>query len=142
MNFTSQICTTKEQSERLLALGLKKKTADCQYAALVVDWKGNPISNPKWRFYDHNKGFIVQNFERIERIPAWSLHRLIEMMPSFIDIGEHNYMFSIIQGKLFSYGSDIAGNAFLYGKGSVYESAIYTIEWLIKEGYFNKEYLE
>jgi hypothetical protein len=73
--------------------------------------------------------------------PAWSLHRLIEMMPSFIDIGEHSYMFSIIQGKLFSYGSDIVGNAFLYGKGSVYESAIYTIEWLIKEGYFNKEYL-
>ena len=51
-------------------------------------------------------------------------------------------MFNIIQGKLFSYGSDIVGSAFLYGKGSVYESAIYTIEWLIKEGYFNKEYLE
>ena len=79
MKFNSQICTTKEQSERLLALGLKKETADCQYAALVVDWKGNPISKPKWRFYDHNKGFIVQNFERMERIPAWSLHRLIEM---------------------------------------------------------------
>jgi hypothetical protein len=64
------------------------------------------------------------------------------MIPSFIDIGEHSYMFSIIQGKLFSYSSDIVGNAFLYGKGSVYDSAIYTIEWLIKEGYFNKEYLE
>ena len=28
MNFSSQICTTREQSERLLALGLKKETAD------------------------------------------------------------------------------------------------------------------
>ena len=28
MKFNSQICTTIEQSERLLALGLKKKTAD------------------------------------------------------------------------------------------------------------------
>ena len=27
-NFKSQICTTKEQSERLLSLGLKKETAD------------------------------------------------------------------------------------------------------------------
>ena len=27
-NFESQICTTREQSERLLALGLKKETAD------------------------------------------------------------------------------------------------------------------
>lgn len=84
MEFTSQICTTREQSERLLNLGLKTETADCQYAALVVDWKGTPISRPKWCFYDHNKGFIVQNFERMERIPAWSLHRLIEMLPEEI----------------------------------------------------------
>jgi hypothetical protein len=70
LKFNSAICTSREQSERLLALGLKKETADCQYAALVVDWKGNPISNPKWRFYDHNKAFIVQNFEQMECIPA------------------------------------------------------------------------
>ena len=29
MEFNSQICTTRKQSERLLALGLKKETADC-----------------------------------------------------------------------------------------------------------------
>lgn len=80
--FNSQICTTKEQSRRLLDLGLKPETADCQYAALVIDWKGNPILNPKWRFYGHNKGFVVQNFEHFERIPAWSLHRLIEILDS------------------------------------------------------------
>lgn len=79
LKFNSQVCTTKEQSQRLLNLGLKPETADCQYAALVIDWKGNPISNPKWRFYDHNKGFIVQNFEQMECVPAWSLHRLIEL---------------------------------------------------------------
>ena len=31
MKFQSQICTTKEQSERLIALGLKKETADMRY---------------------------------------------------------------------------------------------------------------
>ena len=31
MRFKSQICTTREQSERLLALGLKKETADCYH---------------------------------------------------------------------------------------------------------------
>ena len=30
-NFNSQICTTREQSERLLALGLKKETADMHH---------------------------------------------------------------------------------------------------------------
>ena len=127
MNFTSQICTSRSQSERLLALGLKKETADMMYCKTA---SGEFITAKDDDYLEHLD------------IPTWSLNRLIEMMPSFIDIGEHNYMFSIIQGKLFSYGSGIAGNAFLYGKGSVYDSAIYTIEWLIKEGYFNKEYLE
>ena len=30
-NFKSSICTSREQSGRLLALGLKKETADCCY---------------------------------------------------------------------------------------------------------------
>jgi hypothetical protein len=127
MKFNSQICTTKIQSERLLTLGLKRETADC----VMMYYDGWHIGEAE--HFDFDKDPVE---------PAWSIDRLIEMMPSFIDIGEHSYMFSIIQGKLFSYGSDIAGNAFLYGKGSVYESAIYTIEWLIKGGYFNKEYLE
>lgn len=127
MKFNSQPCTTKEQSKRLLALGLKAETADMMYCKTA-----------------YGEYITVKDNDYLEHldIPTWPLDRLIEMMPSFIDIGEHNYMFSIIQGKLFSYGSDIAGNAFLYGKGSVYDFAIYTIEWLIKEGYFNKEYLE
>ncbi len=35
MKFNSQICTTREQSERLLALGLKRETADCCWHPLV-----------------------------------------------------------------------------------------------------------
>ena len=143
MNFTSQICTSRSQSERLLALGLKKETADCQYAALVVDWKGNPIPDLKWRFYDHNKGFIVQNFERMERIPAWSLHRLIEMMPQWIDTIDGSFKSTIDQGKLVYYReiSD-EGQIFVFGHTSLYDSIIDTIEKLIKEGYFNKKYLK
>lgn len=131
LNFNSAICTSREQSERLLTLGLKRETADC----ILVE---NPFMGGLTMFPIVYEDEVIKD----DCIPAWSLGRLIEMMPSFIDIGEHSYMFSIIQGKLFSYGSDIVGNAFLYGKGSVYDSAIYTIEWLIKEGYFNKEYLE
>lgn len=136
MELNSQICTTREQSVRLMDLGLKCETADCYLEYVGRDNYGNNVWHPStivnnYRMPDYSRDF-----------PAWSLHRLIEMIPSFIDIGKHSYMFSIIQGKLFSYGSDIAGNAFLYGKGSVYDSAIYTIEWLIKEDYFNKEYLE
>ena len=77
MNFNSQICTTREQSERLIALGLKKETADM---ALVENWD--------WSEED-GKYFTGEYFERpidyVEGlrdkwIAAWSLHRLIEMV--------------------------------------------------------------
>ena len=64
-NFNSQICTTREQSERLLALGLKKETADCallpltdKVTSVLVKPSTNDIKNT---------------------IPAWSLGRLIEI---------------------------------------------------------------
>ena len=67
-NFKSQICTTREQSERLLALGLKKETADC-----VLPKKDYlpPLVMP------YDKASI---YTTIDIIPAWSLLRLIEMI--------------------------------------------------------------
>ena len=60
--FKSQICTTKEQSERLLALGLNKETADMYYS-----------ENPRLLFI-RDKGIPLEE----EDFPAWTLHRLIE----------------------------------------------------------------
>lgn len=40
-NFTSQVCTSRSQSERLLALGLKKETADMvldETETIVLSW--------------------------------------------------------------------------------------------------------
>ena len=127
MKFNSQICTSRSQSERLLALGLKKETADMMYCKTA-----------------YGEVITVKDDDYLEHLdtPAWSLSRLLSMMPSFIDIGEYEYMLRIIQGRAFSYRSNIVGDALLYGCGSVYDSAIYTIEWLIGEGCFNKEYLE
>jgi hypothetical protein len=66
LKFNSQVCTTKIQSERLLALGLKKETADM---CIRIDL-ANPIAIP------YNE---VDEFYYKVVIPAWSLHRLIEM---------------------------------------------------------------
>lgn len=43
MNLNKQICTTREQSERLISLGLKRDTADCRWTGLVKDVKGKDI---------------------------------------------------------------------------------------------------
>lgn len=127
LKFNSAICTSRSQSGRLLALGLKKKTADMMYCKTT---SGELITAKDDDYLEHLD------------FPAWSLSRLLSMMPSFIDIGGYEYMLRIIQGRAFSYRSNIVGDALLYGCGSVYDSAIYTIEWLIGEGCFNKEYLE
>lgn len=136
MEFNSQICTTEEQSKRLLAFGLKKETADMCYQVKFFD----PFPH---NLVDCTPSLLTHPPLDNERfLPAWSLARLLEMLPSFIDIGGYEYMLRIIQGRAFSYRSNIVGDALLYGCGSVYDSAIYTIEWLIGEGYFNKEYLK
>lgn len=95
MKFNSQICTTRKQSERLLALGLKRKTADMGLAGDI------PIAIEDWKTQDTT---LIDS-------PAWSLHRLLELC-----------------------------NVFYLGHRD-YDSLINYLENLIKEGYFNKEYL-
>lgn len=75
MELNSQICTTRVQSERLLALGLKKETADMYYFwvggneyRLKVDVDNNPLK------YNMDRTFI----------PAWPLDRLLKMIPEWI----------------------------------------------------------
>ena len=72
MKFNSQICTTREQSERLLSLGLKKETADMVHSTIVVlDNLVDLISEHPWTARQD----VTDNW-----YPAWSLHRLIEMV--------------------------------------------------------------
>ena len=63
MKIESQICTTKEQSERLLALGLKRDTADMHH----YKW-----SEGYWDIQSCPPRGTESCY-----IPAWSLHRLI-----------------------------------------------------------------
>ena len=106
--FNSQICTTREQSERLLALGLKKETADMHHSYYTrVSFDGS-----KSHFWKEETGYSEN------AIPAWSLHRLIEM---YVE-------------RYISCSMNL--------KDLTYEWIINEIEIHIKEGYFNKEYLE
>lgn len=68
MNFNSQICTTKEQSQRLLDLGLKPETADMFYVFDYTIWHINGIQE-----------LVHPNQLEETDVPAWSLHRLMEI---------------------------------------------------------------
>lgn len=75
LKFNSQICTTKEQSQRLLDLGLKPETADMAHQYIEAEWKWF-ISPCDWNYSTMSEEFI----------PAWSLHRLLCMLYTREDV--------------------------------------------------------
>ena len=142
LKFNSAICTSREQSERLLALGLKKETADMVWSGLSE----NPICHP----YKRIKRLASDLNDKVH--PAWSLHRLIEMMPKRIknvkedwDMCSHDIAFVITEDLDVNYEEPFEDEP-CYNKyfheGNLYDKIVNSIAWLIKEGYFNKEYLE
>lgn len=118
VKFNSQICTSVEQSNRLLELGLKPETADMVLIYNIFSKTYEPLP----------KAFPTAN--KCE-IPAWSLHRLIEMCNKTqfgMTISIYNNEVTV-DGDLF----EVFDNT--------YDNLISVIEWLIKGGHFNKEYL-
>ena len=154
-NFKSQICTDKIQSEHLLALGLKKETADMTIHIKNDDgWYATAEPFYEWED-DMNTLPRLEETEQI--LPAWSLERLLEMLPGHIPISEdlpafHHYAYlelskvSVELSKVSAYYcwedydeeermlASFCGNSF-------FAVVVDVIEWLIKEGHFNKEYL-
>jgi hypothetical protein len=90
--------------------------------------------------------------KRIPNYPAWSLHRLIEMMPKRIknvkedwDICGHDIAFVITEELDVNYEESFEDEPCYnryFTEGNLYDKIVDSIAWLIKEGYFNKEYLE
>ena len=136
MEFNSQICTTEEQSKRLLALGLKKETADMMLVRdfrylleepyRVTIWTPSIISahNNFQEFVDSMtttlKG-IDEQYINDGYKPAWSLDRLICMINNSDTPEDYKIEF--------------------YTKLNRYDEAIALIQSLIHIGQFNKEYL-
>lgn len=110
-DFKTQICTTREQSEKLLALGLRKETADCCLKSVPVGWneEGEMIREV------HPRAFPPV---LLSEFPAWSMHRL--------------WVIAKIRDITLDDESEME---------KLYDEVISHIEWQIREGIFNKEYL-
>lgn len=120
MKFNSQICTTRVQSERLLALGLKKVTADCVVSS---------IGSKDRLIHTKEPIFVTEslNSKRIPNYLAWSLHRLLLLLPT-------EYTYDIDFQRIMQ--------DFVFGSQDMYDEVISCIETLIEAGYFYQEYLE
>ena len=127
MNFKTPISTTREQSERLLALGLKPETAD-----MYIDKHGIPVCLPYSRLDGHQDQPSLR--------PAWSLSRLLEMMPQYID--EREEVLLMIEPPLVIYYDTLyKGQRHFTANPNLFDNCIAMIGWLIRNDHFNKEYL-
>ena len=128
MNFKYPISTTREQSERLLSLGVKLETADmCLGENYAIE-----TCVPYCDIDSHNQPYYR---------PAWSLVRLLEMMPTAID---DDYCAAILQisPPVIQYWNFYEEESYaLFNQTGIFDNAIACIEWLIRNNYFNKEYL-
>lgn len=112
VKFNSQICTTIEQSKRLLDLGLKPETADMSY--YILDNEPVLTIGIAQVYREIIKGGKIVEKQNAEIIPAWSLHRLMEILDSP--------------------SIELSCNP--------YEEIIYNISECVKNGYLNQEYLK
>lgn len=130
-NFKSQICTTREQSERLLALCLKPETADCTLIP-SCDNDGTYVQKIGNLYLELRNGAI----------PAWSLHRLMDMMPKCVKAhssGDDSPRLHPYVPKFDYLGVTIENIdeilADFYQHTDLFDNIIECIEWLIKEGH-------
>lgn len=75
--FNSQVCTSIEQSKRLLKLGLNPETADMSY--YILDSEPVLTIGMAQAYREIIKGSKTVEVQNAEIIPAWSLHRLMEI---------------------------------------------------------------
>ena len=144
MNFKSQICTSKEQSERILALGLKKETADMTIH-IKDDGSWYVTAEPFYEWEDDMN--TIPSLEETEQIlPAWSLHRLLELLSKIKKYeGEDELMYPRISieedNVIFVNPKSILARRIFCSPKGLYENIVNCFELLIKEGYFDKYYL-
>jgi hypothetical protein len=130
------MCTTRSQSEALLKLGLKKETADMVLLKEMAYDENNHCTRD-------GDNYLIRPIDYIEgeehrgHIPAWSLHRLCDMMPKNIAIdGDTAYPLQIQKR---SDGKWCVGYQGWYDcVGDLYDSVIWIYQLLISEGYLDE----
>lgn len=74
----NKICTSLEQSQKLIELGIDVSTADMHYSTWTILNEGEYILSP-------NQGETIEELQEAygnQVIPAWSLTALLEILPN------------------------------------------------------------
>ena len=139
----NQICTNKKQSSRLLEAGVRPDTADCylQRITETEDWSSDNVQEQIIEPWMEKPGLLDMDLY----YPAWSLSKLIEILPATIsqrnrpdlslEITKDSVYWFIQYTEL---GYDCKHEVM---EKNVLDAVVNMIEWLIKEGYLDKKFL-
>ena len=114
----TMVCTSIEQSNKLVELGINPKTADMGW------FKAYSLREEIYKPYI--KGYKLENHQ--SDIPAWSIHKLIEIIS--IDVTFKNE-FIVINNNTKMFNSST----------NVYDNLIDVIEYLINDNKINTEFI-
>ena len=140
-NLSTQIATTREQSERLLTMGVKPETAD-----MYAKFDGNPYCIT---YTLKVKDVWVPVTLKEDDYPTWSLSRLISMLPTSVpdpkpgfkphhpELIKHESGYNL---SIRRYTADCLVGTHI--EKDPIECCVSMIDWLIKNNHFNKEYLK
>lgn len=105
----NRLCTTKQQSQRLLEAGVSPETADLylQRITETEDWSSDNVQDQIIEPWINKPGLL----DMVDHYPAWSLSKLIYIIEYGVKYTSHRY-------------------------DDPFEAFIEAIEWLIKEGKF------
>ena len=123
-------------------LGIRSQEGDCGLQSNNYSLKGKNYQDD-WQVGTVPYSDCLESWRAFakdscwELIPAWSLHQLLSMLPD-----NAPKIYWILDGASISIEIEDEGTDFFPHKGDIYEGVVKCIEWLIKEGYFNKDYLE
>ena len=113
----TMVCTSIEQSNRLVELGINPNTADMGW------FKAYSLREEIYKQYI--KGYKLENHK--SDIPAWSIYKLIEIIS--IDVTFKNEFIVINNTKMFNSSTN------------VYDNLIDVIEYLINDNKINSEFI-
>lgn len=134
----NKICTSIEQSKKLIELGIDINTADMHYSTWTILNEGEYILSP-------NQGETIEELQEDygnQVIPAWSLAALIQVLPITIVDSWTDYCLMLdIKAKMpryVKYG-DVYHPEFPWDfkKQSLLDSIVESIFWLHKNNYLN-----
>ena len=114
----TMVCTSIEQSNRLVELGINPKTADMGW------FKAYSLREEIYKPYI--KGYKLENHQ--SDIPAWSIYKLIEIIS--IDVTFKNE-FIVINNNTKMFNSST----------NVYDNLIDVIEYLINDNKINTKFI-